>query len=368
MNCIEYKIFRSNLPSLEDALKELLSQADPTQLTPVRLVVFSDVRTNEEFAKQRQMVEQQCKEHYADSAPMVALIAQAPFDATFAAEVTFIDPKQVKITHKKNYILLNDELLLSGAIYSSTQYSIAKQSDQIFTSLEQMLTTEGLRIDNIVRQWNFIENITTISPKGQNYQQFNDSRSRFYAKTEWANGYPAATGIGTTCGGVSVIVDALLDSSARSQAIDNPLQISAHAYSQRVLIDSDTNRQKSTPKFERARRVEWNNNPMIYVSGTAAIRGEESCSATDIEQQINLTMDNIDCLISENNILNQTGKSAEKYKNSMLRIYLKRRSNWPIVKQWIADNCHNIEILCVEADICREELLIEIEGIANINS
>ena len=368
MNCIEYKIFRSNQPSLEDALKELLSQADSTLLTPVRLVIFSNVRSNEEYAKQRQMVEHLCKEYYADSAPMVALVAQAPFDATFAAEVTFIDQKQVKIKHKENYILLNDELLLSGAIYSSTEHSIAKQSDQIFSSLEQMLTAEGLHIDNIVRQWNYIENITTISPEGQNYQQFNDSRSRFYAKTEWPNGYPAATGIGTACGGVSVVVDALINSSTRSQAIDNPLQISAHAYSQRVLIDSDANRQKSTPKFERARRVEWNLNPMIYISGTAAIRGEESCSATDIEQQINLTIGNIEHLISENNILSQAGVKAEKYKSSMLRIYLKHRSNWPMVKQWIADNCHDIETLCVEADICREELLIEIEGIANINS
>ena len=173
-------------------------------------------------------------------------------------------------------------------------------------------------------------------------------------KTDWKNGYPAATGIGTNYGGVTIVVDAVINSDQCSRAIDNPLQISAHAYSQQVLIDSDISRHKTTPKFERARRLDIGGGSMIYISGTAAIRGEESSPSNDIIEQLKLTMENIAHLYD-----------SSEYRVEMLRIYLKYRSNWPEVKSWIKNNCNEIEALCIEADICRQELLIEIEGIAN---
>ena len=368
MSCLEYKIFHSSASAIEVALQELLTQSDRIALTPVRLVFFSHITCNKEYSKQRAAIEAFCKKHYNDSAPMLALIAQAPLESAFALEATYANDKRVKISRHENYITLDDKLLLSGAIYSTTNNSIAEQSDKIFTSLGEMLSSEGYSINNIVRQWNFIEDITHLSPEGQNYQQFNDSRSRFYALVEWPNGYPAATGIGTACGGVTVIVDVLRDSNQYSWPIDNPLQISAHAYSQRVLINNQDQPNKSTPKFERARLVRWNDADMIYISGTAAIRGEDSCQQSNIEQQTNLTMENIKYLISQKNLPYEIVPSKGEFENSLLRIYLKHRFNWPEVKQWISDYCKGITTLCVEADICRSELLVEIEGIANKNS
>ncbi|MBR2170277.1 MAG: endoribonuclease L-PSP, partial [Alistipes sp.] len=279
--------------------------------------------------------------------------------------VTYADPQCVDIAYHNNYIILNNNFLLSGAIYSSTNISITEQSNQIFRELGDILANEDYNINNIVRQWNYIENITSLSPEGQNYQQFNDARSEFYSKTTWKNGYPAATGIGTACGGVTVVVDALRNSGICSEPIDNPLQISAHAYSQKVLINNNSAPNKTTPKFERARRVECKEMEAIYISGTAAIRGEESCTDSDIISQIKVTMENIEQLTSQKDSKHKNDSQEVGYENSMLRIYLKHRSNWPQVKQWIADNCANVETLCIEADICRSELLVEIEGIAN---
>ena len=93
---------------------------------------------------------------------------------------------------------------------------------------------------------------------------------------------------------------------------------------------------------------------MIYISGTAAIRGEESSPSNDIIEQLELTMDNIAHLYN-----------GEEFALSMLRIYLKHSTNWPIVKSWIKNNCKELPTLCIEADICRKELLVEIEAIVN---
>ena len=354
MSIFKYKIFKSNASEIGVALQELFAKINSVELTPVRLVIFCNTTSNEQYTESRKTIELACKNHYTDAVPLVALIAQTPLDAEFAAEVTFVDGEKNAIVGHPNYITLNDEILLTGAIYASNADSIAEQSDDIFAQLGEILDKEEYYINDIVRQWNYIEQITHLSPEGQNYQQFNDARSRFYSKTDWVNGYPAATGIGTSHGGVTIVVDAAKNSSKCSQAIDNPLQVSAHAYSQQVLIDSDNTRHKSTPKFERARRLDIGGGSMIYISGTAAIRGEESSPSNDITEQLRLTMENIAHLYD-----------SSEYRVEMLRIYLKHRSNWPEVKSWIENNCNEIEVLCIEADICRQELLIEIEGIAN---
>jgi enamine deaminase RidA (YjgF/YER057c/UK114 family) len=363
MSIFEYKIFRSNATEIGTALQELFVQIDSVSLTPVRLVLFCNATTNEEYAYQRLLVEELCQKHYAELSPMLAVIAQRPLDAEFAAEVTFVDAESVKITRNNGYITLNNKILLSGALYTSTSDSIATQSDGIFQRLGDILQNDGFEINDIVRQWNFIEKITHLSNSGQNYQQFNDARSRFYAKADWANGYPAATGIGTKCGGVTIMVDAVKQSNECSTPIDNPLQVSAHAYSQRVLIDGDTARHKSTPKFERARKLDIEGCSMIYVSGTAAIRGEESCKA-DIEEQTALTMENIAKLADKETLEAYGVKEAAELEYKMLRIYLKHNFNLEVVKSWFETYYPSTPKVFLLADICREELLIEIEGIA----
>ena len=230
--------------------------------------------------------------------------------------------------------------------------------------LTAILSAEGASPNNIVRQWNYIEHITDITPDGQNYQLFNDSRSRFYNSCEWPNGYPAATGIGTQYGGVVVVFDVMRNSDEHSHAIDNPLQISAHAYSQEVLINPDSAQHKTTPKFERARHIVFTDGShMLYISGTAAIRGEESCRA-DIEEQTVLTMENIAKLANKETLEEYGVKDASEMEYKMLRIYLKYNFNLPIVKSWFETHYPSIPKVFLLADICREELLIEIEGIA----
>ena len=148
-------------------------------------------------------------------------------------------------------------------------------------------------MNSIIRQWNYIERITAFDGQDQHYQAFNNARSDFYSKTEWTNGYPAATGIGANLGGILIDVDAAVFTTpdAFATPIDNKLQVAAHAYSEQVL--EVARQKKTTPKFERAKSMTFQDRKLIYISGTAAIRGEESLtgsrsgtSATDHDGKI----------------------------------------------------------------------------------
>lgn len=102
------------------------------------------------------------------------------------------------------------------------------------------------------------------------------------------------------------------------------------------------------------------------MSGTHAIRGEESLLEVGIEKQTQATIENIDYLISEENIRRQGilffGSS---YRLKSCRVYLKDISlgKCPSVVEKLYSDVESIYLL---ADVCRDELLIEIEGIASV--
>lgn len=364
-----YEILHSDAVSLDLAEQDILLQVAQSEHTPVRVLFFSGVRSNEEYVPCRERIVEQCNKIFGAQAPMVAIVAQPPLEGTLLAEVTYVD-EPCKITYHSDYILLDDCQLFSAGLCADLNECIGAQSDSVFNRLGQILSTEGFAINDIVRQWNYIEDITRISAQGQHYQQFNDSRSRFYTSADWSNGYPAATGIGASCGGVVVVVDAVKQSAQLSRAIDNPLQQAAHNYSQRVLIEGTNPLRKTTPKFERARWVGEESEDarsMIYVSGTAAIRGEASMCEGAVEQGV-MTLENIEHLISPDNQQRHGVPTVRKYDYEVLRIYVKSNQRWEPIKQWLQDSCKCRNIAPVEADICRDELLLEIEAVAKIAS
>ena len=357
----EYNIYRSQAASFDKALEELLAAMVGEDREIVRIVMFGAPKDNEEYAWQRTAIEQRCREHFGEHVPMLGYVAQAPLRCTLAAEVITISKEDAQhVVRHEDYLSLGDEILSAG-IYASLELNVAQQAEQIFARVAEILSAEGVTTADIVRQWNYIERITHMAEEGQHYQLFNDARSHFYQACEWSNGYPAATGIGTQAGGVAVLFDAVRDSGRHSKAVDNPLQISAHAYSQQVLINN-TQTHKTTPKFERARYM-CGDHESVYISGTAAIRGEDSCSE-DAVGQTRLTMENIDYLISQENLAKNGVDNPRRMGYASLRAYLKHRDDLTQVVEWMDGNYNAVDVLYLWADICREELLIEIEGVA----
>ena len=356
-----YKIHRSTEVDFISSMKDILRSIDSEGLYPLRILFFAEIGSNEQYVAMKAQMRELCEAHFGEKMPLLALVAQAPLRCTLASEVTYIDNCYAdEIAYHGDYVTFGDEIFSSG-ISSDVGAEIDIQADDIFQRVEQILSAHDYCIDDITRQWNYIEQITLMAERGQHYQLFNDSRSRFYAKAQWSNGYPAATGLGTYAGGVIVVFDAVRDSAKCSLAVDNPLQISAHAYSQEVLINRGEVH-KSTPKFERARYISTPN-PSVYVSGTAAIRGEESCRE-DAVGQAALTMENIDRLVGLENLASSGVSQPSSMLYGAMRAYLKHGEDTERVSEWIGENYPQVDMLYLLADICREELLIEIEGVA----
>ncbi|UDQ96652.1 hypothetical protein AAEX28_06215 [Lentisphaerota bacterium WC36G] len=301
-------------------------------------------------------------------------------EAWFLTDIDAITYSIKKIDDTR-YIVLNDQsederIVFAG--YSETEFVNSKTNDFIessknaFKNLVTILNAEGMNFSDVVRQWNYIGAILYRSQQPeiglvQNYQLFNDIRQDYYSATDWSNGYPAATGIGMDFGGVSVGIVAAkkIKGALQTFPVDNPLQIAAHAYSKKMLIGDAE--QKMTPKFERAKSLfsKNDNSSMTFVSGTAAIRGEESLG-DDPTKQTELTMENIVYLISQENIQKFTGRIVNYQDIYGWRIYVKNLTEYQAIKNAFNkfDVSNKIDAIFVIADVCRDELLVEIECVA----
>ncbi len=253
-------------------------------------------------------------------------------------------------------------LFVEGIPASDFSASVAEQSSEVFTKLDAILSAYGYEVDDIVRQWNYIGNIVACREGKQNYQEFNDARTRYYSKGAWGNGYPAATGIGSVDGIVVGCIAFKKSDGKGIYPIDNPLQVAAHVYSKRVLIDDAVDAVKSTPKFERAKLIETERGAICFVSGTAAIRGEESVDASSATMQTLRTIENIKHLVSKEN-LERFGSKPYDLDYIYLQVFVKHEKDYEEVRKVVEEHYPQVPVVYTVADVCRSELLVEIEGI-----
>lgn len=357
---IKYRICAAERAGFAEMVDLLLSRL-PADENILRLVFIGMPVSNEEYDQRRSIIRDKVKTCFGTKQPSVSYVAQPPLRGALLLEVhSYKCDETDVVSYRENgelpYVVLENQegrFLFAGGFQDDfINKTIEAQSADVFSQVNDLLAKEGFPVNSIVRQWNYIEKITGFCGEYQNYQAFNDARASFYEKTMWPEGYPAATGIGAHWGGIVIDLDAVVfkQDDCSASPIDNKLQVAAHAYSDQVLVACHN--RKATPKFERAKRLSIKEKGLIYISGTAAIRGEESLKGVGLAKQLEITMENIAQLV---------GKTGEL---SMLRVYLKDKSFVDEAEQLMQAYKLTVPVSYMWADVCRDELLIEIEGIA----
>lgn len=317
-------------------------------------------------------------EYFQPSIPAISFLAQPPLNKSgghIAMEIWHCKHSESKIEFKQYnniyYCLISSgseqNIIISGIQDITDGLTIQQQTQNAFHSLEAILRLEDFSFTDIVRQWNYIENILDTKNNEQNYQIFNDIRTQFYNKHGLTNCFPAATGIGIKEGGIIIEIHAVKNINFTIADITNPLQTDAFDYTEKVLEGTATSglKNKTTPKFSRAKLIANQASAQILISGTASIQGEETIGIDNIEKQTNVTIENIGHLISEEAISKHILPTlTNNTTTELVRVYIKNREDYQNVK----DICEALlpceNTMYVEADICRDNLLVEIEVIA----
>lgn len=333
----------------------------------LKMSVFTEFISDDDYGFKTELMNRLIHEKYGEEFPSVSYVAQKPLKGNICVELIYL-MEDAEISYEKHqdfaYSVVQQDtrksLYLSG-MKSDISGTINSQGNEIFSEVDAILKKEGMKPESIIRQWNYIPGITQFDNEFQHYQQFNDSRTLFYQKARWANGYPAATGIGTQYG--PLVIDMIAMQGHDDEfAIKNPRQIDAHVYSEDVLLGEDDLclKQKSTPKFERAKLIVDQDISVVFVSGTAAIIGEESLSVDDAAKQTILTFENIESLVEPDNLDGYKMFSAARI--DTMRVYIKNETDFENIQKICEKRYPSASFIYLYSDVCRDELLVEIEA------
>lgn len=254
-----------------------------------------------------------------------------------------------------------------GGVASDGPYT---ESLNAFQSMQKELTTAGVDVDQVVRTWIYINQITLGEDGQQRYQELNRARTDFFqsihfgarARAAWAPEtiYPASTGIGTQ--GSAIVMSCMALDSKRPDVflmpLENPQQTPAYDY-QAVYSPK-------TPKFSRAMAVVQGHFVTTLVSGTASIVDSKTCFPGDIVRQTEQTIENIERLIAPENFAHHgmAGSGATLADIAKLRVYVKHPEDYEKCRAVCERLLPGAPAIYLHADVCRPDLLVEIEAVA----
>ena len=331
----------------------------------IKLNFFVDSDSDKAYNKLKSKIRSSVTELFPEKI-IQNLIAQPPLTCKIVVEAFYYDPSiwAAKIISKENseaaLFIRNNTQILIGNVQSNLFSGCKKNTEKAFSELIDIFNSASFPLSSIVRKWNYLENILGLDGDKQRYQEFNDVRSGVYGNAFEEKGYPAATGIGMNRGGVILEFVAVKSNEAITAPVDNPEQIAAHSYSEEVLIGEEC-KLKTTPKFERARYFELFDKKLIFISGTASILGEKTVGVNDAVQQTEITIENIRRLYSKK-VLDKISKKTLHSNFGHARVYVKNRKDFTAIKKTFEAQFGKMPVVYIIADICRDDLLVEIEG------
>nr|WP_319400995.1 RidA family protein [uncultured Carboxylicivirga sp.] len=317
----------------------------------------------------------QLKDIFADDCPAFTFLSQAPGQHKVAFEVGIIENDDVQINYKwfqqtpYSTIEYNDskELWASGLGLTSKVIDISSSAANAFENMLGVLNAEGFNMNEVVRQWNYIPHILDFETKDdkewQHYQLFNEVRRHYYTTYRTIEGYPAATGIGTSAGSASIDICAYKSKEQNTYSVNNPEQVNAYQYQQDVLVGEliKGTKTKQAPQFERAKLINSDQVNTLFISGTASIKGQYTIGLNNPDEQTKNTLNLIEKLAQTALVLSPKSNNSS-FCFSYARVYIKDKTNFDLIESICKDALPNVPLNFVQADVCRDNLLVEIEA------
>lgn len=227
---------------------------------------------------------------------------------------------------------------------------LREASEAAYLALLQLHADSPYR--HVCRVWNFVTAINEGDGDDERYRQFCLGRARAFAATRGGSptiGYPAASAVGKQRGKRSLDV-CWFAGRQPGTAIENPRQMSAYYYPRRYG--------PAAPSFSRAMLVP---DRLLLVSGTSSIVGHASMHGGDLDAQLRETIRNLNVIL-ERGHAPDAGEPARLGPDSLLKVYLRNRHDAARVERALREHLGaNVPTLILAADICRSDLLIEIE-------
>lgn len=208
---------------------------------------------------------------------------------------------------------------------------------------------------HLLRLWNYLPRINADGGGLERYRQFNVGRQQAFLDAGQAafDGAPAACALGLREGGLCV---RFLAGRVAPLPVENPRQVSAYRYPERYG--------PRAPTFSRAALAPLGGGEVaLFVSGTASIVGHETVHQGDVQAQVAETLTNLHAVIGE---AARRTTAAFTLADTEPVVYVRHPADAPGIRAQLTaalgeSSRFMRRAVFLEADICRADLLVEIE-------
>ncbi|MCP5267939.1 MAG: hypothetical protein H6943_02755 [Zoogloeaceae bacterium] len=237
--------------------------------------------------------------------------------------------------------------------------ALQQATKEAYRRIFRLLDAEGY--PELWRVWNYLAdiNVDADQPDGlERYRQFNIGRQEaFLASGRLTSGkVPAACALGVRSGPLSI---AFMAGREPAKPLENPRQISAWDYPDHYG--------PRAPTFSRGALASFPGQELLFISGTASILGHQTVHVGDVAAQVHEAMANIAAVLGEANRVAKTDTEQRPYALADLsyRVYVRHAEDFATVRSSLLQSVGAAaEVVYVQADICRADLLVEIEATA----
>jgi chorismate lyase/3-hydroxybenzoate synthase len=320
-------------------------------MIPFTVCYCDDARTAEWLDNERLLALIRFREPAVAAAdPRVGVIALAELGGTTTAEIWLsTQPVQSGVMHGVGYARNGAILFLQFRLDEYSPDALQPLTAMAYRRL--FAAARALGYPHLLRVWNYFPAINQESEGLERYRAFCAGRHQALVAelADFETHLPAASAVGTRESGLRLY--ALAGKEAGIQ-IENPRQVSAFRYPRQYGLRS--------PSFSRAMLKTWGEGELhLYISGTASIVGHASQHA-DLLFQLDETLLNLEVLLAEAN-----RRALAPLRLALLKVYVRPDLEPTPLRGRIAQAFGtDVPMLFLRADICRRELLIEIEGLA----
>jgi chorismate lyase/3-hydroxybenzoate synthase len=208
--------------------------------------------------------------------------------------------------------------------------------------------------------WNYVPDINRGSGDDELYRQFCLGRAEAVLIDPGDRPpLPAATAIGAPAGEAALQVY-FLAASLPGLDVENPRQVSAWRYPRQYGPKS--------PLFSRGTILRLNGSQQFLISGTASVLGHQTHHENQVANQLSESLRNVSSLLDEGHRLMGDAR-ASLDSDGILKVYVRNPDHLELIRRTL-DNEAPAEIprIYLQGDICRENLLTEIDGIVNCHA
>lgn len=228
---------------------------------------------------------------------------------------------------------------------------IAHAAEYVYRRLLAFVQQRGY--PHLLRMWNYLDGITTGEGDSERYRVFCVGRARGIGEIDTTR-LPAATAIGRVDGARRLQVY-WLASRTPGTPLENPRQVSAYRYPRQYGPQS--------PSFARAMLPPNGATMPLLLSGTAAVVGHESRHVDSVNAQLEEIVANCESLFAVARE-RQPGLPVALDASSRIKVYVRDREQLPAVAAALDRRFGRlVPRILLHAAICRQELLVEFDGV-----